>query len=162
MGSLSAYYQRNHLLTEQQGKFAESCFKEECYPKGSLIQQPTGPCRKAYFIAHGYVRQSYWQDGNEITAYVYNQQEFFTDLRSFLAGQPARYHFHAVTDCQLLSITKEKLDHLFSVDPCYERWGRVIFQRITLDVIEAAERLLFLAPEEPLDLPNRIKAITLG
>ena len=83
-----------------------------------------------------------------MTAFVHNQQAFFTDLRSFLTQQSSHYHFQAVTDCQLLTITKEKLDELLALHACYERWGRVVFQQIALDVIEAAERLLFLTPEE--------------
>ena len=136
------------MLSQQQAEVPQAYFQQEWYPKGALIQHPPGICRKAYFIEQGYVRQAYYQDGKELTAYVYKQQGFFTDLRSFLTQQPSRYHFYAMTDCTLCWISKEALEALFASDPGYEKWGRVVYQQIALEVIEAAERLLFLTPEE--------------
>lgn len=141
-----------HMLSKAEADTLVSHFKPEFSGKKAIIMQPPAICRRAYFICEGFVRQSYEKDGIERTAYLYLKHSFFTDLNSFQKQQPSRYSFHAVSDCHLLSITFENLEKLYTQGASFERWGRKVYESICLELIDTAERLLFLSPEERFDL----------
>ena len=142
------FFRLSGILTEEELHTLGKYFKPETFKRKAIIHQSPALCRKAYFICQGIVRQSYLREGIEMTAYLYLKHSFFTDLRSFLEKKPSSYCFHAVSDCSLLSVTHENLEKLYATSGNFERWGRKVFENISLELISTAEKLLFLTPEE--------------
>ncbi len=60
------------------------------------------------FLQSGIVREYFDDDkGREVTKWIATPGYFITDIASFLFQQPARCHWQALTDCQLLAISKD-------------------------------------------------------
>lgn len=60
------------------------------------------------FLQSGIVREFFTDDkGREVTKWIATPGYFITDIASFLFQQPARCHWQALTDCQLLAISKD-------------------------------------------------------
>jgi CRP-like cAMP-binding protein len=142
------FFRQSGILTAEELVTLSTHFRSETFKRKAIIHHPPAICQKAYFVCHGVVRQSYQRDGVEVTAYLYLTNSFFTDLRSFLHAKPCNYSFHAVSDCRLQSISYQNLEKLYTSSPSFERWGRKVFETISLEVISSAEGLLFLSPEE--------------
>ncbi len=145
------YFRQQGELSDEELQLMALHFHTETYKKRTVIFRPPAICYKAYFICNGIIGQSYEIDGNEITAYIYLKNSFFTDLQSFLEQKPSRYSFYAVTACSLQSITHSNLEKLYKAGVNFERWGRKVFENISLELIRTAENLRFLSPEERFD-----------
>ncbi|MCC6727563.1 MAG: Crp/Fnr family transcriptional regulator [Saprospiraceae bacterium] len=60
------------------------------------------------FLQSGILREYFTDDkGREITKWIATPGYFITDIASFLFQQPARCHWQALTDCELLTISKD-------------------------------------------------------
>ncbi|MCA6362969.1 MAG: cyclic nucleotide-binding domain-containing protein [Bacteroidetes bacterium] len=57
------------------------------------------------FVQSGILREYLETDNREITKWISTKGYFTVDLHSFLFKQPARWHIHALTDCELWVIS---------------------------------------------------------
>jgi CRP-like cAMP-binding protein len=104
-------------------------------------------CRDLFFIKEGCLRYFYITDGEEKTGQFFFENGWYTDLESFLTGQPARQFIQALEPCELLCISKEHLEEAYRRVPVFERFGRKMAERAFLGIRGRNENLTQLSPE---------------
>jgi len=76
-------------------------------------------CRRLAFINRGVLRIYNIADGDEVTLWIGSEHRFITALTSFIHKEPSRWYIEALTDAELLVISRE--DHFKLLD-AYPEW----------------------------------------
>ncbi len=126
------------------------------------------------FTNKGYLRVYYFFDGEEITRDITPLHSFATALPSFISKKPSFEIISAITDCELITISRENLEFLYANYPKWERLGRRIMEEMFVEsqrrvysfITETAEsrykKLLKQYPEMIHDVPLKYIADYLG
>ena len=126
------------------------------------------------FTNEGYLRVYYNHDGDEITRDITPLHTFVTALPSFVSQTPSFEVISAITDCELIIISKENLEYLYNKYPKWERLGRRIIEEMFVEsqrriysfITETAEqrykKFLKLYPEMIRDVPLKYIADFMG
>lgn len=126
------------------------------------------------FTNKGYLRVYYFFDGEEITRDITPLHSFATALPSFISKKPSYEIISAITDCELITISRDNLEFLYSNYPKWERLGRRIMEEMFVEsqrriysfITETAEirykKLLKQYPEMIHDVPLKYIADFLG
>lgn len=126
------------------------------------------------FTNKGYLRVFYNHEGEEITRDITPLHSFATALPSFISQTPSYEMISAITDCELITISKENLEFLYSNYPKWERLGRRIIEEMFVEsqgriysfITETAEtryrKLLSQYPDMIRDVPLKYIADFLG
>lgn len=94
-----------------------SAFEIQTIKKGDFFLKSGRICRKMAFIKSGYLRMYDNVDGKEITFWVGSNGKFITSLSSFIFETENFWNIQAVTDCDILVISKEKHFELCKQQP---------------------------------------------
>ncbi|PBJ04127.1 Crp/Fnr family transcriptional regulator [Flavobacterium sp. ACN6] len=82
----------------------EKYFIVEKFRKNELIIQQGKICKKIYFIKSGAVRRFSFENGLEITKWIYTDNQFVTSLSSFFEQKPSFESFQTCEDTILYSL----------------------------------------------------------
>jgi CRP-like cAMP-binding protein len=74
-------------------------------------------CRDLYFINKGMIRTYLINEGIEVTTWVALAGNFDTSAHSFLKGIPSLANLQAITDCDLIFISKSAYDQVLATLP---------------------------------------------
>ena len=91
-------------------------FQEEKLQKNEFFTQTNKTCGRLSFVKSGILRVYALSDGKEITQWISTQNFLLTEVMGFFYNQPNRWTIQAITETELLSITKTnylKLCHEF-------------------------------------------------
>lgn len=80
-------------------------FIVEKFKKGELIVETGNICKKIYFIKTGAVRRFSLEDGDEVTKWIYTDNQFVTSLSSFFEQKPSFESFQACEETMLYSLS---------------------------------------------------------
>jgi CRP-like cAMP-binding protein len=87
-------------------------------------------CRHVAFVNKGCLRSFiYDKDGNEHILQFAIEDHWISDLYSFLSGQPAIYTIEAIENTELLKISVDSLEEVYTHFPKYERFFRLLIQK---------------------------------
>ena len=126
------------------------------------------------FTNKGYLKVYYYHEGEEITRDITPLHSFATALPSFVSQTPSFEIISAITDCELITISKSDLEYLYSNFPKWERLGRKITEKMFVEsqrriysfITETAEtrykKLLKQYPDMIHDVPLKYIADFLG
>lgn len=83
---------------------------------------------------------------------------------SFLLEKPSHYFLEALTKTQLIRISKQQYDQLFTLYPEFERWGRIAHQNLLLGRVQREIELTTLSVKERYQVfmnrcPNPLRTI---
>ncbi|CEN36351.1 MULTISPECIES: Crp/Fnr family transcriptional regulator [Capnocytophaga] len=81
-------------------------------PKNTLLEREGKPTQFLYFINKGFVRVYHIDNGEDRTTQINCPSRFITSFQSFITHTPAYDNVQTITDCELLRISKSKLDDL--------------------------------------------------
>ena len=81
------------------------CFKTEIYEKNEFILEEGKTCSKVSFIKSGLVRRFYMNDGQEITNWIYYDNQWLTSMTSFFDQKPSFEAFQACEKTVLYSLS---------------------------------------------------------
>lgn len=136
------------LDTEEEAYFISLLQQRIIKRKGFLLKQGE-ICRTEHFITMGCLR-AYTIDENGFEHIVmFGIEDWWVgDLYSFLTQTPATYFIDALEDTELLQISKDNLDKLYTRVPKFERFFRIILQnafiaqqkRINQNLADTAEQ----------------------
>lgn len=99
-------------------------------------------CKSVTFVLSGILRSYYTSDkGDDITYCITFPNNFMTAYSSFLTNQPTQENIQAITDTELLIISKEKIERLV-----HNSHNWVIFQKTIAEqqYIELEKRIFLL------------------
>jgi CRP-like cAMP-binding protein len=142
--------------------------------KGEIFINEGTIAKEIAFTNKGYLRVYYNYDGEEITRDITPLNTFATALPSFVSQTPSFEIISAITDCELITISRDHMDYLYNKYPKWERLGRRITEEMFVEsqrriysfITETAEtrykKLLKQYPEMVRDVPLKYIADYLG
>ena len=80
-------------------------FIVEKYKKGEFVIETGTICKKIYFIKSGAIRRFSLEDGDEVTKWIYTDNQFVTSLSSFFEQKPSFECFQACEETILYSLS---------------------------------------------------------
>lgn len=118
-------------------------------PKGALLLEAGQVCGAIYFVNTGFFRMYYLDaDGHEINCRFAGPDGFLTDYQSFIAQRPARYSWQALQVAEVLVLPYALVQRLYRDSATWDRFGRLMAERVYQQVMERVELLQFLTPEQ--------------
>jgi len=126
------------------------------------------------FVRKGYLRIYFNKDGNETTRDISSVNSFYTALTSFITQKPSFEIVSTITDCELLTISREDLYYMYEhfsswqaigrrvVEGMFVRLQKRIYNFITVSAEERYVKLLKEKPEVIQNVPLQYIASYLG
>lgn len=106
-------------------------------------------CKNIYFVISGFFRMYYIDlEGNEINTRFAQEDSFMVDFQSFLTQQPSSYYWQAMKDCEVLAFAFRDVQRLYASSPAWQKFGRLVAERVYLQLNERVEMLQFMSPEQ--------------
>lgn len=109
-------------LSNQELGVIRSYFKEERLQKADFYTKSEKICNKLSIVTSGILRVFALHDGKEITQWISTENYLITEVMGFFFDQPNRWTIQALTDTELLTITKEDYRLLCKEVP---KWNEV-------------------------------------
>ena len=137
-------------LTADDFKLSIPFWKHKEYKKGDFYNQQKTVCKYLGFIIDGTFR-SYVVDeknGTEKNVFLYSQNQFVVNFKSFINQIPCDYHTQALTDSKVIYISITDLLNLYRQSHKWETFGRLLAQEGFNVVINRVESFVFRTPEE--------------
>lgn len=127
-------------LEPQDMELIKSLFFYESVQKGSPLVEVGKHIDKAFFILSGYLKYFKTIDsGEELIIHLYAPDNFAASLNDFFLGKHSEETLQAITDCELLYITKTDLDRLYATNEKWQCFGRKLIESF---LIEKEERII--------------------
>ncbi|NLF43330.1 MAG: Crp/Fnr family transcriptional regulator [Bacteroidales bacterium] len=127
-------------LNKEDHELIETYFKPLKVEKNIRLIEPGTPVRLAYFINSGYIRYyKYLESGEELIIHLYAANNFATSLNSFFSNLPSCEVMQTLTECELLTITKDDLEKLYSTNQKWQYFGRKLMEGF---LIEKEQRII--------------------
>lgn len=80
-------------------------FKKETLKKDEFLIEEGKICSKIYFIKSGAVRRFCIEDGDELTKWIYTDNQFVTSMSSFFEQKPSFENFQSYENTHLYSLS---------------------------------------------------------
>ena len=93
-------------LSNQELTIIHTYFHEEKLRKNDLFTKSNTICDKLSVVKSGILRVYTLSDGKEITQWISTENFLITEVMGFFYDQPNRWTIQALTDTELLTITK--------------------------------------------------------
>ncbi len=114
--------------------------------KGKYFSEAGKISKNVAFITAGILRVCYYSNqGEEITKYFVDENNFAVDLNSFTAKIPSSEYIQAVTDCSLIVFTTDALNELSNGIP---QWDNIINQITAKSMVEKVNRISPMMAED--------------
>ena len=121
-------------------------------PKGYILLKEGRICERLYFVVEGTIRTYHYQDGKDITYWIYREDQMLTAWNSFIYQVPATESFEVVEDCALSSFTKEQRNALLSKYPILDHFYRLQLEEQMAAIDEFYKGYFFMTAKEKYDL----------
>lgn len=121
-------------------------FKE--LKKKDLLLKEGRVCDFIAFVNSGVLREYSYQNGKEITVDFVGENQFTSDYQSFLQQTPSKQYLEALTDMELLILKKEGINSLYDKYKIWERFGRLIIEKIFCSVEEKRKQIIATSHDE--------------
>jgi len=111
MNELITFINSFQELDKETEKAVRTLFKEEYFKKNEFIIEEGKICSKVYYIKSGLVRRFVCDNGEDVTKWLYTNNQFITSLSSFFEQKPSFEIFQACeqTVVYSLSYTNEQI-----------------------------------------------------
>ncbi len=109
-------------LSNQELTFIHSYFQEEKLQKSGFFTKSEKVCNRLSIIKSGILRIYALSDGKEITQWISTENFFITEVMGFFFDQPNRWTIQALTETELLTITKTDYRKLCKEFP---KWNEI-------------------------------------
>jgi CRP-like cAMP-binding protein len=139
-------------LSNREVAFIRPYFQEEKLQKNEFFTQTDKTCDKLSFVKSGILRVYTLSDGKEITQWISTQNFLLTEVMGFFFNQPNRWVIQALTETELLSITKTNYLKLCQKFP---KWNEIEKQLIMKCFMMMEDRIfshLSMTAEERYEL----------
>ncbi|UBM59485.1 cyclic nucleotide-binding domain-containing protein [Marinilongibacter aquaticus] len=112
MSELNKHIVETFGFTETEFQDIRAFFKPLRIEKGDYFLKEGQYVRQMGFVEKGILREFLYVNDKEITKWFSTSGYFAVDLSGFLFGQRSKVNFQAVTDVDLLTISKEYYDNI--------------------------------------------------
>lgn len=133
-------------MNKQQIELVESKVQETELQKGEYFAEAGKIPKRVAFVDKGILRVCYYKNnGDEITKYFIDENNFAVDINSLSQNIPSSEYVQAVTDCSLLVLSIEALNELSATIIC---WDDIINKIINKSLIEKVNKLSPMLSED--------------
>jgi len=124
-------------INKEEEEIILSAFEPIFIKKKKDLLVPDQICKNIYFITNGCFRSYFVDDkGNEHIYQIRIDNSWISDLESFFSQRPSKYYIESLEDSQLLSISFNRLEQLYTEVPRLERYFRILFQKAYINALE--------------------------
>jgi CRP-like cAMP-binding protein len=117
--------------------------------KHELLLKEGDVCKSVYFMPQGFCRMFYVDfNGDEINYRFAASNNFVVDFQSFILQKPSHFYWQAMEDSHLVALPHSEIHRLYGASQAWNNFGRLIAERVYLQLNERVEMLLFMSPEE--------------
>jgi len=116
--------------------------------KKDLLLKEGRVCNFIAFMNSGVLREYSYQNGKEITVDFVGENQFTSDYQSFIQQTPSKQYLEALTDVELLILEKEGINSLFDKYKIWERFGRLIIEKIFCIAEEKRKKIIATTHDE--------------
>jgi CRP-like cAMP-binding protein len=141
--------------TEQEWKAHRDSLTRRFLKKGEYLIREGQVCNHVSFINKGSFRVYKEHNGQEFTKKFFFEHEYATAYESFLTRRPSELDMKALEDCDLIELSYDKTQLLYSNYPIWEKYGRLLAENLFLILCDRTHSLLYNSPEE-----NYLKLMT--
>ena len=173
--SIKRYLKSFNLLTEEQiDDFVQQCTFKHLKKSVYFIKEGE-TCKQVAFVLSGTLRSYYISDKeDEITYCITFPNNFMTAYSSYLTSQPTQENIQAITETELLILSKESADELAKEHPNWVQFLKImaehqyielekkIFQLQKSDATKRYSDLMKNQPEYIQKIPLQYLASYLG
>lgn len=118
------------------------------YKKNEYILKQGEICTQVVFLTKGCFRYFYNIDGDEKTGQFFFENSWYTDMESFISGEPSEQSIQAIESLECYVINKNDLYDLYDCSKTFERFGRLIIEFSFIGIKKKNKMLTNLNPEE--------------
>ncbi|MCF0072766.1 Crp/Fnr family transcriptional regulator [Dyadobacter sp. CY261] len=116
--------------------------------KRDLLLEEGQVCNFIAFLNSGVLREYSFQNGKETTVDFVSENQFTSDYQSFIMQVPSKQYLEALTDVDLLILKKDSINALFDKYKIWERFGRLIIERVFCSAEAKRKNILSTTHEE--------------
>ncbi len=146
--ALQNYIQGIIDFTDEEMEVIMSHFKPMHLPSGEYFVDEGIVCTNIGFLTKGYLRTYYEINDQEVTTMVLSKHNIVTAHTSFTLQRPSMSYIQAISDCELLVMSRKSMDELYNRFPKWERLGRLITEQVYGYMEGRVVDYLSLSPEE--------------
>lgn len=132
------------LTDEMKYKIAMRC-EVKAYKKGTILLKEGSVCHHLFFIEKGVLRTFAYQDGKDVTSWIYFDNQLFTCWGSYLMQNPSLDYIVVEEAAMVLTISRDDMEQLYDELPQLERFGRKVLEA-QVTFVEAFSREYNFAP----------------
>ncbi len=145
----SAFTTLNPMIGEEEWDFiAENSSVISLKRKANLFEE--GQIQKHIgFINRGLIREYFIdKDGNENTVWFFQENSFVTDYSPFLRNSPTKNTFSCLEPTEVVLLPREIVLQSYDRYPALDRFGRLIAEKVLIQLQERIDGFHFLSAEE--------------
>lgn len=116
--------------------------------KGEVMLRPGNVCNHVSYMNYGLIRSYYLVDGKEMITAFFPEDCYFSDYESFLTRKPAVMYSEAIEATEVVDITYDDLQWLYSTYPQCERVGRLVAEDLFVHLSTRNMSFLMETPEQ--------------
>ena len=135
-------------LTPADEDLITDLFEPVTYQKGEVLIEIGRVATHLYYINSGFLRAYHLEEGSEITNHLGGPNSFITAYLSFTTKMPSDESVVAITACELLRITNDKLSQLYRQSHNLAVFGIMMSDRYLIFNNQRSRDLITLSAEQ--------------
>lgn len=136
-------------LDANEVEIIKSFFVSKKVRKRQYILNAGDVCQYITFVEKGMLRSfTVDSEGQEYVVQFAVEGWWISDVGSFISGKEALYNIEALEDCELLHLTKTRMDELLMKFPLMERFFRMLMQNNLIALQRRVIAYMSLSAEE--------------
>jgi CRP-like cAMP-binding protein len=135
-------------LSPREKRIFEEAFTFRQVPKKFRLIEEGRVAKELYFINKGLLRLFYSKEGEEITAFIFQEGLFGSAYDSFVSQSPSNQSLETLEDSELLVIEKEQMDELYKKLPIMNTITRKIAEQRFINAQRILSSFILDSPEE--------------
>lgn len=144
----------------------ETCVVE-AKKKNEILLKDGAVCHRLYFVKSGVIRSYYYQNGKEVTSWLYIENQLATSWYSYVGKTPSFEYLQVAEDAVLVSITYDQMEKLYETYPKLERFGRKVLESQIAFIDSFAKGYMFMSAKERYTMllsfyPDLVHRVNLG
>ncbi|MBJ7880678.1 Crp/Fnr family transcriptional regulator [Gelidibacter salicanalis] len=168
---LTKFIKKNINIEDKDLKIVLSYFKTIKKSKNDILLSNGKNSQVSYFVKKGCLRLFYIdEEGKDVTRYIAFENQFATELVSFITNEPAQETIQVIENSELLYITHDDFRHLMIIVPKWRDFYNIYLEKAyvnnskrlhsftALDASERYKQLFKINPNIVKRLPNKTVA----
>lgn len=127
---LLAYINKYITLTKDEEAYLDSKMVYRKYQKGQYLVQQGDVCKYECFVVSGCSKTSYIDEQGQEHIIMFSVEDWWTsDMGSFINQTPADFNIQFLENTQLIAISHDIIEDLYSQIPKLERFFRQVVEK---------------------------------